>query len=247
MIPGLFFHAIYSGMRGFVICVYVRVQELFKTMKYFVAVMLLLAVFVLVVPSMACPGPIEDCYCGNYGLWKIGYCGSHDDCCQQIFFMHRHGERICPPEPKQAAADQSTGFYAFTAGPCSIPARVITLSEKDGRTYMIQASYMGFIDNLTISTYYVVGDSDIPYYQLNPFVSSTSGIGVVSLSSGGAVARSFEYAAIKDETSTPAGWQIRGELVDMSTGIVVDIQSTNGSDTCLHVLYNFSPSPGWVR
>jgi hypothetical protein len=143
-----------------------------------------------------------------------------------------------PPAP----VEQSTGFYAFTAGPCTAPARVINLSEKDGRTYLVRASYMGFVDNLTISTYYEAGDSDRPYYQLNPFITSTSGVGVVALSSGGAVAKSFEYSAVKDETSTPSGWQITGELMDMSTGAVVDTQSTEGADTCLHVLYNLAPS-----
>jgi len=137
------------------------------------------------------------------------------------------------------AVEIADGLYSFTAGPCNAPVRVVALDEKDGKTYLVRTSYMGFIDNLTISTYYEAGDSDIPYYQLNPFITSTSGVGIVSLSSNGAIAKSFEYAAIKDETSTPDGWQIRGELVDVSTGNTVDTQSTEGSETCLHVLYLF--------
>ena len=145
-------------------------------------------------------------------------------------------ENTCVAIPPEQV--QSSAFFPFT-NTCTDPQQTVVLNAKDGREYLARASYMGFIDNLTISGFSEAGDSDKPYYQLNPFTYSDAGIGVVALRSFGPIAKSFEYTAIKDETSTPDGWNLKVELIDLSTGKTVDTRSTIGSQMCLRTKYFF--------
>jgi hypothetical protein len=54
------------------------------------------------------------CPCGEWGDWKLGHCGPHDDCCQQWFIFHHHGSRVCPPEPPMPATASTSYLPVFT-------------------------------------------------------------------------------------------------------------------------------------
>jgi len=195
-----------------------------------------LAALLLAATVAAC---IPLCPCGEWGNWKVGHCGPNDDCCQQMLIWHRHGSRVCPPTPTPTPAPIGTSFVAPYTAECNVPARAVAVEAYDGRVYGVRVSYMGYVDHLTVWASGGAGDDG---KTLVPFKSSVSGMGTVSLTSIVPLVKTFEYEAVKDETSTPGGWTLRADLIDMTSGDTVDSQSTVGADTCLHVLYGF-----WTR
>jgi len=100
------------------------------------------------------------CPCGNWGDWKVGRCGPHDDCCQQFIVWHRHGERVCPPEPNlpvtPVTIDTFKPFSVWGNDACPGPMNgpvVAVLGRHDIPFVVLAGHYASRFDALEMSTF----------------------------------------------------------------------------------------------